>query len=179
MKATKIADRYARGYLQYALAEGVLEEVYEEMKGIADEVRKNRDLRILLQSPVIRSEKKVRVLDKVWGEQLNKVTMDMIHQACWKGREMYLKGMAERFQTLYKKYKNILTAEVRTAAPIDEELRQAIIQKVRKEEGQEVELQEHVDPELIGGILLKVGDRQYDASVLKQLRRLRATFGAS
>lgn len=179
MKATKIADRYASSFLQYAIDEGVLEEVHEEMKGLAKEIKENKDLRILLNSPVIRSEKKVTVLDRVWGERLNKVTMEMINQACRKGREMYLRGMAERFEELYKKHKNILTAVVRTAVPLDEELRQAIIQKVRKEEGQEVDLIEHVDPELIGGVLLKVGDRQYDGTVLKQLRKLRAAYRAS
>lgn len=179
MKATKIADRYGRAYLQHAIAGEVLEEVFQEMKWIAEEIRKNHDLRALLKSPVIRSDKKIKVLDRLWGEQLNEVTMQLVRQACQKGREMYLRGIAERFVELYKKHKNILTAQVRTAVPLDDELRKAIMQKVRKEEGQEVDLQESVDPELIGGILLKVGDRQYDASVLKQLRKLRANFRGS
>lgn len=179
MKATKIADRYARAYLQHAIAEGVLEEVFEEMKWIAGEIRKDRDLRALLKSPVIRSEKKVTVLGRFWGERLSELTMQLVYQACRKGREMYLRVIAERFVELYKKHKNILTAQVRTAVPLDKDLREAIVQKVRKEEGQDVDLQEHVDPELIGGVLLKVGDRQYDASVLKQLRKLRANYRSS
>ncbi len=178
MKATKIADRYASSFLQYALDEGVLEEVYEEMKGLVQEIKENKELRVLLNSPVIRAEKKVTILDRLWGDRLNRVTMEMIRQACRKGREMYLRGMAGRFQELYKKHKNILTADVWTAIPLDEELRQGIVQKVQQEEGQEVDLIEHVDPELIGGVLLKVGDRQYDGTVLKQLRKLRASYRA-
>jgi F-type H+-transporting ATPase subunit delta len=178
MKATKIADRYAKAFLQWAIDEGALEEVHEEMKGIAREIKEDRDLRILLNSPVIRTQKKLNVLNKYWGERLNRTTMEMVRHVCRKDREMYLRGIAERFVTLYKEHKNILTAEVRTAVPLDEELRQAVLEKVRKEEGQEVDLIEHVDPELIGGVLLKVGDRQYDGSVLKQLSKLRAAYRA-
>lgn len=155
-----------------------MEEVHEEMKGVAKEVKENRDLRVLLNSPVIRTEKKLNVLNKFWGERLSGSTMEMIRHVCRKDREMYLRGIAERFVNLYKEHKNIVTAEVRTAVPLDEELRQAVIDKVRSEEGQEVDLIERVDPELIGGILLKVGDRQYDGSVLKQLRKLRSAYRA-
>jgi F-type H+-transporting ATPase subunit delta len=179
MKATKIANRYANAYLQHAISEGVLEKVFEEMKWIADQIRKDRDLRAFLKSPVIRPEKKVKVLSRLWGEQLSELTMQLVHQACRKDREMYLLPIAKRFVELYKEHKNILTAQVRTAVPLDENLREAITQKVRKEEGQEVDLQEYVDPGLIGGVLLKVGDRQYDASVLKQLRKLRANYRSS
>lgn len=178
MKATKIADRYAKALLQEALSKGNLEEVHQDMKKVASEVRKNRDLRILLSSPVIRTANKISVLDKIWGESMNPTTMGSIHQICQKGREMYLRNIANRFIERYKKEKGILTAEVRTANPLDEGTRNAVLEKVRKEEGQEVDLIEHVEPDLIGGILLKVGDRQYDGTILKRLRKFRAAYRA-
>lgn len=178
MKATKIANRYAKAFLQWAIDEGTLEEVHEEMKGIAQDCKDDKDLRAMLSSPVIRKGQKVTVLNRFWGERMGPTTMEMVRHVCRKGREMYLRGIADHFASLYKEHKNILTAEVRTAVPLDEELRQAVLQKVRNDEGQEVDLVERVDPGLIGGILLKVGDRQYDGSILKQLSKLRATYRA-
>lgn len=179
MKSTKIADRYARAFLQEALSKESLEEVSKDMKTIAADVRKGRDLRVLLKSPVIRTENKINVLEKYWGEKLGSDSMGMVRLVCRKGREMYLGWIAERFHGLYKEHKNIVTAEVRTAVELDDELREAIVSKVQQEEGQEVDLIERVEPELIGGMVLKVGDRQYDGSVIKQLRKLRGAYQAS
>ena len=83
---------------------------------------------------------------------------------------------AERFLLVYKQHKGIESALVTTAIPLDNDLRGAIQEFVEKHGGGQVELTEKVDEKLIGGAVIRIGDRQLDASVLRQINDLKQTF---
>jgi F-type H+-transporting ATPase subunit delta len=93
-----------------------------------------------------------------------------------KEREVYLENICGHFAILYKKHKNIITIEITTAYPIDDEIRKKIIDLLEEIQHKEVELVEKIDETIIGGVVLKLDDRKFDASLRMQLIRLRKVF---
>ncbi len=176
MKETKVANRYAKSLITKAGSEDELDRLAKDMRTIIELVEQYRELRSMLKSPVIRKEKKISVLEQILAEKVGPEAIDMVKMICRKGRENFLRSIAKAYIDQYKVKKNILTAEVTSSFELSNELRQLVLETVRKEEEQEVDLIEKVDPDIIGGIILKVGDQQYDGSVLKQFRGLRAQF---
>ena len=93
-----------------------------------------------------------------------------------KRREEYIEDIAEEFIEQYKTHKNILTAVVTTAQGLDEELKKQVLEVVKKSYNSEVELVEKVDKDLIGGFIIRVGDKQEDTSIARKLKLLYRTF---
>jgi F-type H+-transporting ATPase subunit delta len=91
-------------------------------------------------------------------------------------RENVLAEIANSFVAQYLAHKNVAKAEVITATPLDATLRSRILEVVKRSEGREVEMVEKVDPDIIGGIVVRVGDRRYDGSIARKLRQLRKDF---
>ena len=89
---------------------------------------------------------------------------------------MYLEGIAQSFISLYKTHKNIETVTLTTAHPIDESIKNEILTYVQKNGRSDVELTEVIDEDIIGGMVVKMGDKQLDASVKRNIKELRKTF---
>ena len=96
-----------------------------------------------------------------------------------KGREKYLIQIAKEFISQYKEMRKILTAEIISAVGLDDKLRQQVYDMLRKEGNSEIELIEKVDKKLIGGFVLRIGDKQYDASISSSLRKLTQSFSSN
>jgi len=93
-----------------------------------------------------------------------------------KRREFELEGIAESFLNQYKKHKQILTAVITTASGLDKSLREKVMQIVKGSTNSEVVLEEKINKDLIGGFVLRVGDQQVDASILRQIKNLDRSF---
>jgi F-type H+-transporting ATPase subunit delta len=87
--------------------------------------------------------------------------------------------MVEHFNELLRRERGIQRAEIRSALPLDDEDRKAIVERLRQLTHNEIEISEHLDPTLIGGIAVRIGDQLYDASVRSRLERLRARLTAA
>lgn len=171
----KAASRYAKSLLDLALEQGALEAVYQDMIFVLRSTEHNRELQVFLQSPIIKTDKKVAVFNEIFG-QLNKVTRIFIELVTRKRREAALVEIASSFIDQYKNYKKIITAVVTTAVGLDDTLRSQVMDIVKKSAQGEVELVEKVDKNIIGGIILRVGDRQVDSSILRNIKNLNRTF---
>jgi F-type H+-transporting ATPase subunit delta len=173
MQATKVARRYAKSLLDLAKEKGELEAVNNDMKLLAEVCNSNHDLRLLLGSPIISSDKKHSILKRVFSGKVSALAMSFFEVITRKGRESYLEAIAIEFIKIYKEYKGIQTAIVTSAVGLDDKLRSAVYKLVKESLNTEVELIEKVDKDLIGGFILRVGDKQYDASISRDLRLMR------
>src|SRR5687768_9780825 len=126
MKNTGVASRYAKSLLQLAVEQKLLEEVYADMKLILDTMSKTRELGILLKSPIINPDKKVAIIEEVFGPLLNKLSLLFITTLVTKGREDLVDIIAPEFLRQYRIHKNIVTAKVTTAVPLDNSGRKKI-----------------------------------------------------
>lgn len=173
MIETKVAKRYAKSLLDFANEKGELEAVNNDMKLLAQVCSSNHDLRLLLASPIISSDKKLSILKRVFTGKISGLSMSFFDVISRKGRESYLEGIAIEFIRAYKAYKGIQTAIVTSAVGLDDKLRGEVYKMIRESLNSEVELIEKVDKDLIGGFILRVGDKQYDASIARDLRLMR------
>ncbi|MDX9750783.1 MAG: ATP synthase F1 subunit delta [Flavobacteriales bacterium] len=177
MNIAPVAYRYARSLMDLATEQGQVEAVHADMGVVAATTAASRELRVLLNSPVVKADKKSAVLDKVFGGRVGEVAQRFMAILVRKGREGMLPQVAAAVQELYKRQKGIVTAEVTSAAPLDDSAREQVrALATARHPGKTVELDEHVDPELIGGLTIRIGDEQYDGSVSRRLSDLRREF---
>lgn len=176
MTGTKLASRYSRSLLQLAIERGELEQVFSDMKLIAKICKENKDLTILLRSPIIKTDKKRAILHEIFGSHIGKTSFAFIDIITGKRREYFLEKIAEEFTSQYKENNKITTATVTTTMKLDSSLREKILALVRDKTKQEVELIERVDEKLIGGFILRIGDTQIDSSIQRKLNDLRKNF---
>ncbi|HXP52992.1 MAG TPA: ATP synthase F1 subunit delta [Bacteroidia bacterium] len=179
MSQTAVAIRYAKSLIQIANEKGILDAVYDDMRMVLAGCKKLKDLSALLNSPVVKTEKKVQVLKMIFGGNVNHTTEDFIILLAKKRREGYLEIIATEFIAQYKDQKHIITATVTTAIPLDETTRKNVMEILKKFYKTEIELHEKVDMKLIGGFIITVGSKQVDMSIQHQLNALRKDFNQS
>jgi F-type H+-transporting ATPase subunit delta len=177
MSVTRIATRYAKSLLELAIEQGSLQQVYSDVNTLHSAV-KNRDLMLVLKSPVILADKKNAIFRALFGTSMDKLTLSYLDLLTKKGREAYLPEIASEFISQYKAMSKISTVKVTTAAPMDD----AILVDIRKKLSEQgvvydnVDIQASVNPELIGGFVLEFDNKRYDASVASKLEDLRGEF---
>lgn len=132
------------------------------------------DLVMLLKSPVIKAHKKQGILKEIFGGSLSKLGASFVEILVRKGREKYLPGIAEAFVMQYDDHKGISKAEISTAAPMDESTQAAMKELIGSmTDDKEIILKETIKPELIGGFIARLDDKQIDASIARKLEDLR------
>ncbi len=176
MQGTRVASRYAKSFIDLTIEQGLLEQAYTDMKHIADLTASSKEFNTFLKSPIIKTDKKLAVLKEIFNGKLNKITDSYIQLITSKKREFYLKEIAEEFISQYKEKKKILTAVVTTANGIDEATRKKVMEIVKGSTQSEIVLEEKINKDLIGGFILRVGDKQVDASISRKLNDLKRNF---
>ena len=174
---SRIAGRYAKSLLDLARERGQLDAVTADVRHFQESAQ-NRDLQLLLASPIVSTAKKQGVLEALFGKTYQELTRAFLRIVTDKRREAALPAIADEYLRQYKEQQGISTVRLTSAAPLGDAAVEAIKAKLRAEglTTDKVELERAVDPELIGGFVLEVGDRYYDASARSQLRTLRKEF---
>ncbi|MBI3511082.1 MAG: ATP synthase F1 subunit delta [Bacteroidetes bacterium] len=173
---TRVSQRYAKSLLDLSLDKGQLEQVYEDMQLVHSTIHQSHELSVLMHSPVIKTDKKQEILKAIFGGKIGVITSSFIDIVTRKRREAELESVAESFIAQYKKHKNILTAVITTASGLDERLREKVMEIVKETSQTEIQLVEKVNKNLIGGFVLRVGDKQVDASIIRQIKELERSF---
>lgn len=176
MATSKIARRYAKSLMLLAMERDMTVQINEEMKRILETATQSRDFDVFLKSPVIRKDKKIEVINKVFGNSFSKEVSSFIRIITKNDREYLLLDIAGSYVDLFMKQNNVIYAEVVTASAIDGTLREEVCKVLKNLSKSDVELKESIQPEILGGIILRVGDLQYNASVLGKLNKLKQHF---
>jgi len=177
MPNPRLATRYAKSLIDLSIERGELEQVFADMQWLQAAIKSSRDFVNLLRSPVIKADVKKKIVEAVTAGKLSPITNGFNTLLITKGREGNLPEIVTAFIDQYKKHKNIQVVQLTTAEPVSEALKNAIVAQVRKTKGFEnIELEEKVDPSLIGGFVLQAGDQLVDASVSYDLRAIAKQF---
>lgn len=176
MLITKLNRRYAKSLIDFAREMDKVEDVKQDVDRIIEVVDGSRDFRVMLKSPVIGPDKKEKVMEAVFAGELTEITANFIKILIRKGREGQLEETFRAFRELYRASKGIEQAMITTAQPLSEEQREEIRAKLAEVTSHEIEITEKVDASLIGGMKVRVGDRQYNGSIAFQLEQLRRRF---
>jgi F-type H+-transporting ATPase subunit delta len=177
MADLRAASRYVKSLLDLAIEKNVLEKVHTDMLLFSKVYEENKQFALMLRSPVIPHDKKREILAKIFKGKVDNLTMSFFDIITRKNREPLLGAIAKEFHNVYNEYKGIGKATVTSAVPLDANLRAEFEALVRKySDKKQVELIERVDPEMIGGFVLNVGDRQVDASIRNKIKALKVKF---
>jgi len=174
MSENKAASRYAKSLIDLSTEQNSLEEIKNDMVLIEGVIHHNSELAAILQNPVIPLGKKYSILEGVFGKSVNAITNAYLKLVVNKGRSAILFDTTKAFIRQYNVIKGIVTAEVTSAIALTDANKEEIIAVVKKEIGAKVVvIKEKVNEKLIGGFILKVGDRQFDASIAGSLHKLK------
>src|SRR6266446_587569 len=130
MVETKVARRYAKSLLDLSKERDLMEAIFNDMKLLASVCAKNRDLSLLLGSPIIHADKKLDILKKVFSGKMNGLSLAFFEIITRKGRESHLESIAREVVRLYKEYKGIQTAVVTSAVGLDDKLREEVYKTI-------------------------------------------------
>ncbi len=176
MSVYRVASRYAKSFMELSMEKSSLEEVAADMQLIAKVCAENRELLLLLRNPIVKFDKKIQILNLIFKDKINKLTLSYLDLMTKKGREELLPDITAEFIKQYNDYKKIEVAELFTPHVINNDLRLEFHSMVYKLTGKKTKLIEHIQDDLIGGFLLKIGDRQIDHSVSGKLNKIKKNF---
>ncbi len=170
MSATRIAGRYAKSLIDLAQEQGKLEEIHNDMLRFR-EVSKVKDFTNMLKSPIINADIKQRSLDAIFGGKVSEMTNSFFKIILRKGREAFLPEIADSFIQQYRSKKRISSVTLVTASPVSDSMMASIKTKLIESNvtHANLDIKKEVDPSLIGGFVIKMGDTLYDASVARKL----------
>jgi F-type H+-transporting ATPase subunit delta len=172
----KIVRRYAKALLSLALEHDILEQANIDMQLIAYTFSLDKELKIILQSPIIHTSKKQKILNRLFEGKIHPLMVRYISIISRKGRGALLDGIANQFEKEYKSYKGIESVSVITATPLDGPLREKVLATASMFTTKTIEFQEKIDPSIIGGFILNIGEKLLDASLKRKLSDLKRNF---
>mgnify|MGYP001827239328 CR=1 FL=1 len=176
MVGTRAALRYAKATLNLSKEKGFAKEVNDDMILIEKTIEENNDLEILLKSPIVKSDVKRSVLIKLFESKVNGITMGLLNLLIENKRLNLLALVAKEYIIIYDFMQGVEVAQVTSAVTLTKELEKDILKRVKISIGKDITLNNIIDPSIIGGFVLRVGDKQYDSSVAHRLDDLLSKF---
>ena len=170
MSNFRVASRYAKSLIDLSIEQNILDVVCGDIKLLNNTIQQNESLENLLKSPVIKGDKKMAIITKIFDKSFNKLTMSFVLIITRKHREIILATICEAFIAQYNDINKIATATVKTAVEASAEIKAEIQNFLQQQSGKSVELKMLVDSSLIGGVMIQMEDRLYDASISGKLR---------
>ncbi len=177
MSNPRLAGRYAKSLLDFAVEQNQMDKVYQDIKMLQGLCLSNPDFVNMLKSPVIKSDKKQKIVEAVITGRVGDMTIAFFKLLINKSREYNLPEIVNAFIEQYNELNNIHTFKLTTAIPVSDTLKESIINKIKAETSyQKIQLETAVKEELIGGFTLEVGDSLVDASILRDLNDVKKQF---
>jgi F-type H+-transporting ATPase subunit delta len=172
------AERLGRVYAQAALdAAGALDqqrEVVEELESVvADVLNRQPRLNEILASELIPEEEKLAMLDRIFSDRASSTTLNLLKVMAHHDRLVIIRDVAKAARELWQKRANRVPVQLETAHPVEKSLQQEILQAFEHALGADPIVTDRVNPELIGGFIIRVGDRVYDGSIRTRLEHMR------
>jgi F-type H+-transporting ATPase subunit delta len=175
MAGSRAAIRYAKAILGLAQDQNAGEAVAKDMDGIVKTVNNSRELRLMLDSPIIKPETKKSALLEIFTG-MHSVSEGVIDMLVTNKRIGLLDNIAVQYCNLFDQLQGKQIAVVTTAIPLTEALRNKVLAKVNDLTKDEVIIENKIDESIIGGFILRLGDLQYNASISNQLSNLKRSF---
>lgn len=173
MTEQRISLRYAKAVFELSKSAGTIDTVYKDFSLVNDYLKSSKELLKTLKSPVVRTWQKKNLLKEIFQSNLSELSFTFIMLLADKGRENYLVDIIASFEKMYFSEKNIIKADVTTSREMDELLRAKIVSELTTRTKKSIIPTYKVDESIKGGIVIRVDDWVYDASVKNQLSRLR------
>lgn len=175
MKVTKSAPRYAKALLELAIEQGKLDGVSADMKAVTEVFKETHDFQVFLDSPVIKGDKKIAIFGELFPS-FDPLTSSFIELLIQNKREKALAQIAASYETQVQAHLGINPITLISAQKLDEQTKKVILDKLDKSLEGSLKVTEEIDPNLIGGFIIQMGDTRIDASVSNKLKNLKVSL---
>jgi F-type H+-transporting ATPase subunit delta len=179
LMAAEISEPYAQAIMSLAQSNNLVDQIGEDMAGILGLLKDSPEFLACVESPLVGVEAKKAVLNQAFGSQVHPFTLKFLLVLVDRGRITFLENICQQFRVLLRQLQKTVLAEVTSAVEISDEQRESIRHQVlAMTQATQVEFETRIDPDLIGGVIIKVGSQVIDASLRSQLRRITMRLGA-
>ncbi len=172
MNESKISTRYAKAIFELAQEENLLENIKQDFD-LVKQVLEIDQFQYLIKSPVVPVSQKKLAVNEIFSSRVNKYTLDFLLLTIENKREQYLEQIILDFNELYKKALGITEVQLTTAVEVDEKIKQEFTNTLKKILESKIDLQHNINPDIIGGFILRIDDRLLDLSVASQLKHIK------
>lgn len=177
MPNPRLAARYAKSLVDFAIEKGELEAVNKDVEFIRDLIAVSPETRLILNSPVIKPEKKVQILSSVTKGRVGEITRGFFALLLNKSRENILPEIVTAFKEQYNVIKGIHKVKITSAQPMSDDQKQMFLDKLTADTGMKnIDLVAKVDPSLIGGFVVEYDNKVVDTSIKYDLSTIRKSF---
>jgi F-type H+-transporting ATPase subunit delta len=168
----EIAAVYANALFEVAREQGVLDKIREQLRAFADALNENPEMRFFLFSPYFSTDEKKEGLQAAM-ENAEPVFMNFLEALLERARMPVIFRIRDRYEKLWDDEQRVLPVEITSAVELEGGTVESIGERIHEQTGRKVEISSHVDPDIIGGIVLRVGNSVLDASIRNRLNQLR------
>lgn len=179
MKDARAALRYAKAILNLAKDSKEQTAVNDDMLFIDATISENEAFEVMLKSPIVKHSDKIKVLNAIFQGKVNNITLGLFHLLEDNKRIAMLHSVAKQYAIIYDFDKHLQVAKVTTAVPLTAAIEKQIVAKIVALTGEKANLENVINPDILGGFILRVGDVQYDASISNYLNELKKEFDNS
>jgi F-type H+-transporting ATPase subunit delta len=176
MSEVTVAARYAKALIDLAQEQNAVEEMKNDMELFHHTLRVNPELKAVLANPIVSHTKKIKILDEVFSGKVDKASITFFKLMVNKSRGEVLYTTAQEYINMYDIKNHIIHANVVSATELSAENKKKMIADIQAATGGTIKLNAKVDPSLIGGFVLTVGDREVDTSIANDLKKLKKEF---
>ncbi|MDR2911573.1 MAG: ATP synthase F1 subunit delta [Bacteroidales bacterium] len=176
MNQSAITIRYAKAFFTFAKEKDLRETLKSDMELIFSICEKSSDFILLLESPVVTKMKKTELFVHMFDGNIHSHTLNFLKLIVENKRESHIPGICRNFLSLIREDQNIKTAVLITASEIEIDTIKKIEKLIEKDLDVKLELSTKVNPDIIGGMILRLEDKQCDASVATQLKKIKQTL---
>ena len=176
MNHSKINVRYAKALFSLGKENNQIMSLHEDMCKIYALCGQSDDFMQLLDNPIITTSEKKEIFQGIFHSCISEIALDFLLLIAENNREMEIPGICRNFIDLVRTDQGIMPATVTTAEKLSGEILAQIRQNLEKDTGKKIELTDKVNPLLIGGMILRISDQQYDGSIATQLKKIKSAM---
>ena len=173
MDESSVSVRYARALYEVSEERAMIDKLKNDIELIAYLCNKSIEFMQLLKNPVIRTSRKTELITLIFKEKIDDLTLDFLKLVIQNNREIFIPAICRNVLSLIKDAKGIKTVLLTTAREMNEVSLGNIRAILEKELEGKVEISAKTDPRIIGGMILRIDDKQYDASIVSQLKKIK------
>lgn len=176
MTNSKISVRYAKALFATAKEKNILDAIKNDVDTMYSTIKESAELAGLLESPTINGTKKFEILKQIFDKDVNSISIQFLELVAKNKREAFLTGILHYFIVLFKKDKNIMDAIITTSIALTEDQQEKVAKVLKNTYKADIELTQKVDPNIIGGFIVRIEDKQLDSSIIRKLSDIKQSF---
>jgi F-type H+-transporting ATPase subunit delta len=168
---SKVAGRYARALFNLAADQKNLDAVVADARGVKASIEFSADLKAFLANPILKKEEKNSILKAVFGSHVQPLFMNFLMFLVERSRLDVLADIIDEFIAIHLASTGTMNVVIRTERAIDPPLMEQLLAKLQERSGKKIQAEVIIDPQLLGGFKVQMGDEVYDSSFKSQLRK--------